>query len=229
MTINKKTFRRYEPDQTYLFPPDIREWLPEDHLAYFISDTVDELDLSRIYERYCPAPGYPPYDPKMMTKLLTYAYCIGMRSSRQIARATKENIGFRVLAANNYPDFRTICRFRVDHSDAFRFLFRQVLHLCVVKGIARLKIAALDGTKVKANANTRKNAGKTDFRKELDELDRIAKQTMEEAEKIDDEENDRFGDDDGNPLPPELRQREGRRKRIAECLKPEYRHNSVTS
>jgi len=105
MPALKKTFRRYDPDQTLLLSPDLHEWLPEDHLAYFISDVIDELDLSPVYARYVPAPGYPPYDPKMMVKVLAYAYSIGLRSSRQISLAMRENIAFRVLASNNFPDF----------------------------------------------------------------------------------------------------------------------------
>lgn len=85
MPARKKTFRRYDPDQTLLLPPDLHEWLPEDHLAYFISEVIDEPDLASIYARYAPAPGYPPYDPKMMVKILAYAYSLGLRSSRQIS------------------------------------------------------------------------------------------------------------------------------------------------
>jgi len=219
MPAPKKTFRRYDPDQMLLLPPDLRDWLPEDHLAYFISDVVEELDLAPVYARYVPAPGYPPYDPKMLFKLLAYAYSIGLRSSRQISLATRESIAFRVLASNNFPDFRTICRFRTEHAEAFRMLFRQVVRLCAEEGLVRLEVVSLDGTKIKANANIERNKEKEDLQKELDEIDDNIDQIMKEAENADEEEDERLGDDDGNPLPPSLRRRDGRRQRIAESLR----------
>ncbi len=188
-------------------------------MAYFISDVIDELDLSPAYARYVPAPGYPPYDPKMMVKVLAYAYSIGLRSSRQISQATRENIAFRVLASNNFPDFRTICRFRTEHAEAFRMLFRQVVQLCAEEGLANLEVVSLDGTKIKANANLEKNMKMEDLQKELDVIDEKIDQIMKEAENADKDEDDRLGDDNGNPLPPSLRRRDGRRQRIAESIR----------
>lgn len=200
MSPNEKTFRRYDPDQTMCLPADLRGWLPEDHLAYFISDIVEELDLSAIYSRYKPAPGYPPYDPTMMAKILVYAYCTGMRSSRGIAAAIHENIAFRVLAAGNFPDFRTICRFRVDHSEAFRILFRQVLQLCATDGMLSAEVVALDGTKVRANVNMLRNKNKADLEKERDGLEETVGRILEEADDADAREDARLGDGDGSPL-----------------------------
>lgn len=123
-----KTFRPYEPDQMLLMPASLREWLPPDHLAYLISEVVDTLDLSAISDRYeGEERGYPPYHPRMMVKVLLYAYCIGVPSSRRIEKRLHEDIAFLVLAANNTPDFRTISGFRKEHLEALAGLFLQVL------------------------------------------------------------------------------------------------------
>ncbi len=149
-----KTFRPYEPDQQLLLPVGLHEWLPSDHLAYFISDVVDQLDLSAITNRYrqerC---GGPPYYPRMMVKVVLYGYCIGVASSRRIARRLHEDIAFRVLAANNTPDFRTVSDFRKGHLEALGNLFLQVLELCRRAGLVSLGHVALDSTKVRANAS----------------------------------------------------------------------------
>ena len=152
-----KTFRSYEPNQMFLMPVSMREWLPDDHLAYFISDLVDEMDLSRIISHYKDEDrGYPPYHPVMMIKVLLYAYCIGVPSSRKIAKRLEEDISFRVLAANNTPDFRTVSDFRKDHLKALARLFLQVLKLCKKAGLVKLGHVSLDGTKIKANASKHK-------------------------------------------------------------------------
>ena len=114
-----KTYRPYDPDQQLLLPSALREWLPDDHLAYFISDVVDQLELSEITARYeRESRGGPPYHPRMMVKVLLYGYCVGVASSRRIAQRLHEDIAFRVLAANNTPDFRTISDFRKDNLEA---------------------------------------------------------------------------------------------------------------
>src|SRR5437762_13270637 len=125
-----KTYRPYLPDQDFLLPPSPRDWLPEGHLAYFVDDLVDQLDLSAIttpYER--EERGYPPYHPVMLTKVLVYAYCVGVFSSRRIQRRLVEDVAFRVLAAGNTPDFRTIGDFRKRHLIALQGFFEQVLRL----------------------------------------------------------------------------------------------------
>ena len=114
----KTTFRRYDPDQMFLMPPQLTEWLPEGHLVYFVRDVVAQLDLSGIYDSYDGGGGYPPYNPTMMTGLLLYAYCVGLPSSRRIERATYESVPFRVLAADQHPDHDTICTFRGRHLEA---------------------------------------------------------------------------------------------------------------
>ena len=152
-----KTYLPYEPDQQLLLPAALQEWLPDDHLAYFISDVVDQLDMSKVTARYeRERRGGPPYNPRMMVKVLLYGYCVGVASSRRIAQRLHEDIAFRVLAANNTPDFRTISDFRKDNVDALSGLFVQVLALCHQAGLVKLGHVALDGTKVKANASKHK-------------------------------------------------------------------------
>ena len=141
-----KTYLPYDPDQQLLLPAALREWLPDDHLAYFISDVVDQLDLSSITARYeGERRGGPPYHPRMMVKVLLYGYCIGVASSRRIAQRLHEDIAFRVLAANNTPDFRTISDFRKDHLGALSGLFLQVLAFCQRAGLVKLGHVALVG------------------------------------------------------------------------------------
>ena len=140
-----------------LLPAALQEWLPPDHLAYFISDVADQLDLSAIAARYEEERrGGPPYHPRMIVKVLLYGYCNGVASSRRIARRLHEDIALRVLAANNTPDFRTISHFRKDHLEALGDLFLQVLELCQQAGLVKLGHVALDGIEVRANASRHK-------------------------------------------------------------------------
>src|SRR3990170_4309423 len=152
-----KTYRPYVPEQDLLLPPSLREWLPEEHLAFFVSDLIDQLDLSAITTGYEDEErGYPPYHPVMLTKVLVYAYCVGVFASRKIQRRLVEDVAFRVLAAGNHPDFRTIADFRKTHLTALRGFFEQVLHLARELGAPRVGRVALDGSKIKANASKRK-------------------------------------------------------------------------
>src|SRR4030043_1763022 len=150
-------FIPYEPDQPLLLPPDLRKWLPNDHLALFISDVVDALDLTEIIEEYLHLQGgHPPSPPAMMLKLLFYGYCVGIRSSRRIEQKTYEDIAFRVLSCDSHPDHSRISDFRKRHLGVISRLFVQVLEICKEAGLAKLGFVALDGTKVKANASRRK-------------------------------------------------------------------------
>ena len=152
-----KSYRPYRPDEDLLLPPSLREWLPENHLAYFVSDLVDNLDLSAMDAVYGNEKrGQPPYHPRMMTKLLIYSYCVGVFSSRRIQRRLTEDIAFRVLAAGNEPNFRTISDFRKIHLKALEGLFEQVLQIALEAGAMKVGRVALDGTKVKANASKHK-------------------------------------------------------------------------
>ena len=149
-----KPFRTYLPEQDLLLPPSLREWLPEDHLAYFVSDVVDQLDLSAIESVYEEDDrGQPPYHPRMMTKVLLYGYCVGVFSSRKLQKRLVEDVAFRVLAAGNQPDFRTLSDFRKKHLGALEKLFQQVLRLTLETGTMKLGRVVLDGSKVKANAS----------------------------------------------------------------------------
>ena len=214
-----KTFRPYEPDQISLMPASMRDWLPSDHLAYFISDIVDNLDLSAIMERYSGEDrGYPPYHPAMMVKVLLYAYCIGVASSRKIEKRLCEDIAFRVLAANNTPDFRTISDFRKDHLKALAGLFLQVLKLCQKAGLVKLGHVALDGTKIKANASKHKVMSYKRMKEEEVRLEAEVAELLKKAESVDEEEDQRYGKGKkGDELPKELAFRDSRLKRIQEA------------
>src|SRR6476659_82859 len=183
-----KQYRVYEPDQLFLMPPSLREWLPEDHLAYFVSDLVDDLNLSEIEAVYEDEQrGQPPYHPRMMVKVLIYGYCVGVFSSRRIQKRLVEDVAFRVLAAGNQPDFRTIADFRKLHLQALEALFQQVLRLVLEVGALKLGRVALDGSKVKANASKHKamsygRMGETEkrLREEVRRLLKQAEATDEE-------------------------------------------------
>jgi len=198
----------------------MREWLPEGHLAYFVSDTIDEMDLTEIegvYERNLA--GYPPYHPHMMVKVLFYAYCTGVFSSRKIARKLDEDIAFRVLAAGNRPDFRTISDFRKLHLAALKKLFVEVLTLCRRAGLARLGHVALDGTKQKANASKHKAMSYSRMKEESARLESEIAELLSTAECVDEEEDVRYGKDTrGDELPEELRLREGRLAKIRQAM-----------
>jgi transposase len=153
----EKTFRPYDPSQMLLLPPSLEEWLPEGHLARFVSELAEEaLDLSAIRAGYTEERGYPPYDPRLMLKLLIYGYCSGQRSSRGIERRCQDDVAFRYLAAGAVPDYRSIARFRRRHQKALVGLFLQALRLCQRAGMVRLGRVALDGTKLRANASRHK-------------------------------------------------------------------------
>ncbi len=214
-----KTFRRYEPDQMLLMPVSLQEWLAPDHLAYFISDVVDQLDLTSITSRYAQEErGYPPYHPCMMVKVLLYAYCVGVPSSRRIAQRLHEDIAFRVLAANNTPDFRTICDFRKEHLEALGSIFLQVLQLCQRAGLVKLGHVCLDGTKVRANASKHHAMSYGRMKEKRERLEAEVEQLLQRAQEVDQEEDRRYGKDRrGDELPQELAFRESRLKKIREA------------
>jgi transposase len=155
-----KSSRPYYPDEDLLLPPSLREWPPENHLSYFVSDVVDNLDLSAMDAVYGNEKrGQPPGDPRMMTKVLLYGYCVGVFSSRRIEKRLVEDIAFRILAAGNQPNFRTISDFRKIHLKILSGLFEQVLKISLEAGAMKLGRVALDGTKMKANASKHKAMG----------------------------------------------------------------------
>ena len=215
-----KTYLPYEPDQQLLLPAALQEWLPDDHLAYFISDVVDQLDMSKVTARYeRERRGGPPYHPRMMVKVLLYGYCVGVASSRRIAQRLHEDIAFRVLAANNTPDFRTISDFRKDNVDALSGLFVQVLALCQQAGLVKLGHVALDGTKVKANASKHKAMSYQRMKEKAAQLAAEVAELLRQAQAADDEEDRRYGKDKrGDELPEELAFRERRLEKIREAM-----------
>ena len=214
-----KTYRPYVPEQDLLLPPSLREWLPEDHLAFFVSDLVDQLDLSAILAGYeDEARGYPPYHPVMLTKVLVYAYCVGVFSSRKIQRRLVEDVAFRVLAAGNHPDFRTIADFRKTHLPTLRGFFEQVLRLARELGAPRVGRVALDSSKIQANASKHKAMSYGRMRDKQRQLREEVKQLLDQAEATDAAEDAEYGPDRrGDELPAELQRRESRLQRIREA------------
>jgi transposase len=214
-----KTYRPYLPEQDLLLPPSLRDWLPEDHLAFFVSDLIDQLDLSAITTMYEDEDrGNPPYHPVMLTKVLMYAYCVGVFSSRKIQRRLVEDVAFRVLAAGNAPDFRTIADFRKTHLPALRGFFEQVLRLARELGAPSVGRVALDGSKIKANASKHKAMSYGRMRDKQRQLREEVKDLLAQAEAADAAEDAQYGADRrGDELPAELQRRESRVKRIREA------------
>jgi transposase len=214
-----KTYRPYVPEQDLLLPPSLRDWLPEDHLAFFVSDLIDQLDLSAILAVYEDEErGYPPYHPVMLTKVLVYAYCVGVFSSRKIQRRLVEDVAFRVLAAGNQPDFRTIADFRKAHLPTLTGFFEQVLRLARGLGAPRVGRVAVDGSKIKANASKHKAMSYGRMRDKQKQLRDEVNDLLAEAEATDAAEDAEYGiDRRGDELPAELQRRESRLKRIREA------------
>jgi transposase len=214
-----KSYRPYYPDEELLLPPSLRDWLPERHLAYFVSDVVDNLDLSVMDAVYGNEKrGQPPYDPLMMTKVLVYGYCVGVFSSRRIERRLVEDIAFRVLAADNQPNFRTISDFRKIHLKTLEGLFEQVLKIALEAGAMKVGRVALDGTKVKASASKHKAMSYDRMLEKEKQLKVEVKRLLEQAEAADAEEDALYGKDrTGDELPAELERRETRLQKIKEA------------
>ncbi len=209
--VNKR-FRDYDQSQSFLLPPSLDDWLPENHEARFISDVAENLlDLSCVYDSYTEASGAPPYDPTMMLKLLLYAYSIGVTSSREMERRCHVDVAFRWLSANAAPDYRSISRFRRRHLGAIDVLFVQVLALCAEAGLVRLGRVALDGTKLRASASKHKAMSYDRMGPRIEELEAQVAAMLAEAEAVDMAEDAEFGEDKrGDELPPELATKEGR-------------------
>lgn len=216
-----KTYKSYLPEQDLLLPPSLRQWLPEKHLAYCVSDVVDQLDLSAIESVYEEEDrGQPPYHPRMMVKILVYSYCVGVFSSRRMEKRLVEDVAFRVLAAGNEPDFRTLSDFRKIHLKALEELFQQVLRLALEVGALKLGRVALDGSKVKANASKHKAMSYGRMEETEKRLRKEVRELLKQAEAVDEEEDKRYGRErQGEELPEELQRRETRIARIREAKK----------
>jgi transposase len=211
------TFRPCAPDQSLLFPPSPRDWLPEGHLAFFIADTVAALDLQPFYAAYeGDGRRNQPFDPQMMVTVLLYAYATGTCSSRRIARKLEEDVAYRVLAAGNFPAHRTIAEFRQQYLAAFEMLFVQVVQIAREAGVVQLGALAVDGSKVKANASKHKAMSYGRMRQEDQRLrDEIAA-LLAKADAVDAAEDAEHGPDvRGDELPAELQRREERLAKIA--------------
>ena len=211
-----KTFRAYDPHQIFLLPPSIDDWLPEDHLARFVSELVDEvLDLEPFLAVFTEARGYPPYDPRLMLKLVLYGYTTGVRSSRGIEKRCHDDVAFRFLAANQAPDFRSVARFRRRHLDALAGLFVEVLALCQRAGMVKLGRVALDGSKVRANASRRKAMSYKRMTEREAKLQAEVDDLLADAEATDTSEDDQFGPDGrDDDLAGEMARRESRLAKI---------------
>lgn len=216
-----KTYRPWNPNQQWLLPPSVHDWLPENDLVYFIVDTVNELDLSAMTAKYGQEErGYPPYNPRMMVALLFYAYCRGIFSSRKIMQACEERLTFRVIVGDDIPNWRTISDFRKLHLRELEQLFVQVLQLCQKAGLVKLGHIALDGTKVKANASRHKAMSYGRMKQEEARLKEEIHQLLSKAEAVDQQEDKQYGADHrGDELPKELARRESRLKRIQQAKK----------
>jgi transposase len=203
-----QNFLACDRDQELLLPPNLRDWLPEDHFAWFVLAAVEEMDLATFYASYrADGHGRAAHDPQMMVALLLYAYARGERSSRQIERALHEDVAYRVIAAGQAPDHATIARFRQRHEQALAELFGEVLALCARAGIAQPTVLCVDSTKLHANAS----------RDATRDYEQLAKEILEEADAVDAEEDERFGERRGDELPENLTTREGRRAWLREA------------
>ena len=215
----EKTFRPYDPDQVLLMAPVPSEWVPEGDLAHFVSDLVEEaLDLGPIYASYESERGHPPYDPRLMLKLLIYGYATGTCSSRKLEAATYRDVAVRMLCADQHPDYRSIARFRERHSEALADLFGETLRLCSEAGLLKLGALALDGTKLRANASRHKAMSYERMERAEAELAAKVSTLLAEAADTDRAEDELYGRDRrGDELPDELARRESRLKRIREA------------
>ncbi len=214
-----KTYRPYEPDQLFLMPPSLTDWLPAEHMVYFVREILDTIDLSPIICVYEDEErGYPPYHPKVMMGILLYGYCNGITSSRKLEKHCQEDVAFRVLAANNQPDHRTISDFRKLHLTTLEHLFMEVLQLCQKAGVVKFGHISLDGTKIKANASKHKAMSYGRMKQETKRLQKEISELLRQAKQTDDREDRLYGKDKrGDELPEELARRETRLARIEEA------------
>lgn len=199
-------------NQAYLLPPSLTDWLPEDHLAWFVLDAVEQIDLSEFYKKYrTDGVGNSAFHPSMMVALLIYSYCTGERSSRKIEKHCQTDVAYKVVTANQYPDHSTISRFRKDNHSHLKKLFLEILRLCAEAGLVKLGHVSLDGTKMKANASLSANRTLKHLEQEIDKM-------LSEAEAKDAEEDETYGADKrGDELPEDMRDRNSRINRLKAC------------
>jgi transposase len=223
-----KTFRAYDPDQVLLISPVLADWVPDGDLAHFVSDLVEggALDLAAIYASYEGERGQPPYDPRLMVKVLLYGYATGVMSSRKLEAGSYRDIALRMLCADQHPDFRSIGRFRARHLDVLAGLFVQALRLCRAAGLVGLGSLAVDGTKLRANASRHKAMSyermgpkAEQLEAEIAQLTARMQELLAEGEATDAAEDEQHGPDRrGDELPAELARRETRLAKIREAM-----------
>jgi transposase len=213
-----KRFKAYNTRQNYLLPPSPQEWLPSDHLVYFIDDVVKELDLSAVFAGYEGTKGQPPYHPEMMMRVWLYGYCVGIRSSRKLERALYEDVGFRTLSGNQQPDHWTLSEFRRRHLGALKGLFVQTVKLAQQAGLVKLGQVAIDGTKLKANASKHRAMSYARMEKEENRLGEEIARYFEEVENTDRAEDERYGVKRGDELPEHLKTAAQRLKVIRNAM-----------
>lgn len=213
-----KAFRPYELGQTLLLPPDLNDWLPENHLARFVADTIASVDLSAFFADYADGRGLAAYHPQMMLSVLVYGYCTGVHSSRKLAIACQENVAFRYLSGNALPRHTTLANFRRRHLAAMHSLFVEVFELCRESGLVSLGHVGIDGSKFKANASKHKAVSWGRLEEREQHYRELAEALTKTAERHDAAEDAQHGvDGDGTCLPEELKRAEGRRARLAEA------------
>ncbi len=212
--MQDKRFREYNPKQVMALPPSLDDWLPEDHPAHFISEAVEQFDLSAIYADYRERRGQPPYDPLMMVKVWFYACCRGINSSRRVERALQEDVGFRMLSGNQQPDHWTLSEFRRRHHVALGDLLKETVRVAAVAGLVRLEHVAVDGTKLKAHASKHSAMSYGRMKAEGERLAREVDAFLDTVEANDAAEDKLYGRDSGWRLPPELKDRQKRLEAI---------------
>src|ERR1700678_3262608 len=194
-SLMSKRFRACSLDQEFLLPPSLQDWLPESHLARFMADVVNELDLSAIYAEYerSDGRGLSAYHPLLMTRVLLYGYCIGITSSRKIEKATYDNLAFRYLSADQHPDHDTLAAFSKEHLDTLANLFVHALRLCQKAGCVKLGNVAIDGTKMMANASTRRSVDYQKISEREQYWQNEVERLLQQAQQTDQQEDQGFG------------------------------------
>ena len=201
-----KRFGDYDPEQPYLLPPSPTDWLPEDHLAFFVHELVGLLELSGIYADYAPeVGGRPPLEPRVMVAVWIYAYAVGVRSSRKVQAALVEDVAFRFLSGNQQPAYWALNRFRTRHREALADLFAQSVRLAVRAGLVKLGHVAIDGSKLQANASKNKAMSYARMQAEEQRLRQEISDYLGECDDVDPAEDDQFGGHDGRSLPEHLK------------------------
>lgn len=209
-------FKEYNQNQILLFPPDISKMVREDHIARIINEVVDRVDISPITRQYSNS-GQNAYHPRMLLKILFYAYATGIRSSRKIAKKLEEDVVYMWLSGMQKPDFRTIALFRSKRLNQIKAIFVEIVNLCVEMGITKIGRVFIDGTKIEANASGHKMIYLKSLKRREEKIEKEIKKILEEAREIDEEEDKKYGTKRGDELPSSLRRKEHRLKKLKEA------------